>query len=433
MRRRRETIDCKLRWHDGWHNAVFSSWPGTHTEAQTYMNATTHQVRPLAELPFYCHPIYLFLTVWALMLGSLIIQVSESTYPDSSMGVILFLVSLLALLAGVGAVRLANYAEKGSPISLAYRVDSRHLRRINWIICIGIASIVVFNSILMGPPPIIGFFGVPTLPYAEYGRFKQVLFPLAMALFINSTVDESRVRRWFWWFSSLGTLLAYVARGPILITVSQVLILHSIRTAASKRTMYVRAFVVLAIALAAMDVVGNNRTAEDAFFVGMDIKNEFRGWPTAILWPVAYVSTPISNMCWIVNGAHFTEPSISFLYQVLPSFWLPANPHEATLSDSHIVDGVHTYLANYFLDFSWAGILGCNFAIGLAAGFATHRERISRKFMLSPILLSSIGFIFFWDYFTALYTVLEFCVQALTQKLCVKPVGRARGAASTQS
>jgi hypothetical protein len=53
--------------------------------------------------------------------------------------------------------------------------------------------------------------------------------------------------------------------------------------------------------------------------------------------------------------------------------------------------------------------------------------------MLSPILLSSIGFIFFWDYFTALYTVLEFCVQALTQKLCVKPVGRTRGAASIQS
>jgi oligosaccharide repeat unit polymerase len=420
-------------WQDGWHHAVFSIWRGTQAESQTDMNATTHRVRPLAELPFYCHPIYLFLTVWVLMLGSLTIQVSESTYPEPSMGAILFLLSLLGLLAGVGAVRLANYSEKATALSLAYRIDANLLRKINWILCGIVFLIVVFNWVSVGPAPLLGFFGAETAAYAEYGRFKQVLFPMAMALFINSNLEESRVRRWFWWLFSLGTLLAYVARGPILVTISQAVILHSIRTASSKRKVYVRAFVALVVALSAMDVIGNNRTAEDSFFVGMDIKEEFRGWPTAILWPVAYISTPISNMCWIVKDAHFTEPSISFLYQVLPSFWIPVNPHEATLSDSHIVDGVHTYLVNYFLDFSWAGVFGCNFVIGLAAGLATHRERVSRKFMLSPILLSSIGFIFFWDYFTALYSVLEFCVQALTQKLCIKPVGTSRAPGSIQN
>jgi oligosaccharide repeat unit polymerase len=386
------------------------------------MNTAAYRVRLLADLPVYCHPLYLFLASWAVMLGSLEIQVSELTYPDRSMGVILFLVSLLALLAGVGAVRLASYASKQSPISTSYKINARLLRRINWGIFIGIVSIAIFNYLSAGPPPILGFFGVPTATYAEYGRFKQVLFPLAMVLFVNSTLEETRVRRWFWLLSSLGTLLAYIARGPIMVAVVQALILYSIRTSASKRKIYLRACTALVIALIAMDVVGENRTAQEAFFEYLEIKQEFRSWPMAVLWPISYFSIPISNMCWIVKGAHFQEPTVSFLYPVLPAFWAPGSSHEATLSDSHLIDGVHTYMANYFLDFSWAGIVACNFAIGLISGFLMRRERISRQFMLSPILLSAIGFIFFWDFFVSLPTIIELCIQALVQKLCIVPV-----------
>jgi oligosaccharide repeat unit polymerase len=297
---------------------------------------------------------------------------------------------------------------------------------INWIICICIVLIVIFNYLTVGPPPIFGLFGASTELYLEYGRFKQVLVPIAIALFLNSGLEETGVRRWFWRCFSLGTLLTYLTRGPLLIAVSQGLILHSMRTPASKHKIYVRAVISVVIALIAMDVIGNNRTAESLLFSGLEIKSEFRTWPTAIVWPLAYFSLPISNMCWIVKGAHFTKPTLSFLYDLLPSFLAPASPHEAAVSDSHIIDGVHTYLANYFLDFSWAGIVGCNFAIGLAAGFLTHRERISRKFMSSPIILSAIGFIFFWDFFTSLWIVLEFCIQALIQKWCINPIGRAK-------
>jgi oligosaccharide repeat unit polymerase len=386
------------------------------------MNATTHQVRPLAELPFYCDPVYLFVASWALMLGSLEIQVSETTYPDRSMGIILFLVSLLAMLAGIGAIRLANYAEKTSAVPLAYRIDARLLRKINWILCGIVFLIVAFNWVSVGPAPVFGFFGAETSVYAEYGRLKQVLFPVAMALSLNSALEESGIRRWFWRCLSLGTLLAYVARGPILIAVVQSLILYSIRTTASKRKIYARACVAIVIALVAMDVVGSNRTAQESFFQALEIKEDFRTWPTAIVWPISYISIPISNLCWIVRGAHFNEPTVSFLYPVLPSFWAPASPHEAAVSDSHIIDGTHTYLANYFLDFSWAGIVGCNFLIGLLGGFLTHRERISRKFMMSPIILSAFSFIFFWDFFVSLPTIIELCIQALVQRLCIGPV-----------
>src|SRR6476620_2293225 len=122
------------------------------------MSTATHRVRPLAELPFYCNPLYLFLASWALMLGALEIQVSESTYPDRTMGMVLFLISLLAMFAGVGAVRLANYAEKVSPASLAYQINAKLLRRINWILCIILLAIVAFNWASAGPPPVLAFF-----------------------------------------------------------------------------------------------------------------------------------------------------------------------------------------------------------------------------------------------------------------------------------
>jgi oligosaccharide repeat unit polymerase len=387
------------------------------------MNATTHRVRPLAELPFYCDPVCLFIASWALMLGALEIRVSETTYSDRSLGIILFVVSLLAMLMGVGAIRLSSYAEKTSAVSLAYQIDARLLRKINWILCSIVVVIVVFNWVLAGPPPILGFFGAEASVYAEYGRFKQVLFPVAMALSLNSTLEESAFRRWFWRCFSLGTLMAYVARGPILIAVVQALIVYSIRTSVSKRKIYVRACVAIAIALVAMDIVGENRTARESFYQVLEIREDFRTWPMAIVWPISYLSIPISNLCWIVKGAHFDAPTVSFLYPVLPSFWTPASPHEAAVSDSHIIDGTHTYLVNYFLDFSWAGIVGCNFLIGLLGGFLTHRERVSRKFMMSPIILSAFSFIFFWDFFVSLPTIIELCVQGLTQRLCITPIG----------
>ena len=67
--------------------------------------------------------------------------------------------------------------------------------------------------------------------------------------------------------------------------------------------------------------------------------------------------------------------------------------------------------------------------IGLIAGLITHRERISRKFLMSPIILSSFSFIFFWDFFVSLPTIIELCVQALIQRLCITPVGMREGPA----
>jgi oligosaccharide repeat unit polymerase len=394
-----------------------------------------YRARPLSELPFYCHPVYLFLAAWVVMLGTLEVQVSESTYPDRWLGVALFIVSVAAMLFGFLLARRFDDSGTGPGPSLKYAMDTERIRRFTSLLGVSVLAIAAFNWAFSGPPPVFAFFGISTTNYLEYGRFKQVLFPMTMAVFVNSLLDPSRMRRWVWAIFSLGILVAYVSRGNLILALAQALILYSIRTPVSKRRIYVRALVVVFIGIVAVDLIGNNRTSQDIFLEFMEIKASFRSWPMAVLWPVTYFSVPISNLCWIVHNAHFTQPAISFLYPVLPAFWAPPSPHDIPLSDSHIIDGVHTYLANYFLDFSWIGVVACNLGVGLLSGFLVNKQRISRMFLLSPIVLSAIAFIFFWDFFVYLPSIIELGIQALIQRLCIVPVDspRADGAGNTHS
>jgi oligosaccharide repeat unit polymerase len=387
------------------------------------------RIRHLSQLPFFCHPVHLFVTSWILMLATLEIQVSWSTFPDRSLGFSVFFVSVATMLLGFLSVRRSNNSSD-EPRIPGYFVRTEPLRKSILVLGLLTAALVVFNYVSFGLPPIASFFGFSTLDYQEYGRFKQALEPITCALFLNSLLEPSRWRRWFWSAVALGVMLAYVLRGPLLMALIEAVILASIRSSASKRKIYFRAAAVLLIALTMINVVGNYRTPQQIFLDFMEIKPEFRSWPMALLWPITYISVPVSNLCWIIHGAHFTEPTLSFLYPVLPSFWAPDNPHEAPLSDSHIIDGVHTYLANYFLDFSWIGIAVANFALGLLSGFLVNKERISRYPLLSPVLLAAMSLIFFWDFFVYLPTLGQLGIQAIVQRLCIVSVRPARESAT---
>ena len=381
------------------------------------------RLRPLEQLPFFCHPVYIFLAIWVVMLGALELQVSWSTYPEHILGLTIFLVSVLAMLAGFALTRQTDDSDF-RPELQRYSIRMAPLRKS--VLILGGCSLllVIYNYVSFGLPPIAGFFGLSTLDYQEYGRFKQALQPMVSALFLNSLIESSKWRRWLWSVFALGIMLAYVLRGPLLMAMAQAVILWSIRSSASKRKIYFRALVVLLIGLAMITIVGNYRTSQDIFFSFMEIKPEFKSWPMALLWPITYISVPISNLCWIVHGAHFTQPTLSFLYPVLPSFWAPANPHEIALSDSHIIDGVHTYLVNYYLDFSWFGIVAVNFGLGVLSAFLVNRERISRYLLISPVFLSAMGLIFFWDFFIYLPTLGQLAIQAVVQKYCIASARR---------
>lgn len=365
------------------------------------------------------------------MLATLELQVSWSTFPDRSLGFAIFFVSVFSMLVGFAAVRRS---ESSGPAGLTdYVVRVRSLRKATLIIGGATVALVLFNYLADGLPPVASFFGFSTLDYQEYGRFKQVLEPMTAALFLNSLLEPVRWRRWFWAAFAIGIMLAYVLRGPLLLALVQAVILASIRGSASKKKVYIRAVAVLLIALALVNVIGNYRTPQQIFFEFMEIKPEFRSWPMALLWPITYISVPVSNLCWIIHGSHFTEPTLSFLYPVLPSFWAPENPHEGPLSDPHIIDGVHTYLAAYFLDFSWLGIAAANFFLGLLSGFLVNRERISRHLLVSPVLLSAMSLIFFWDFFVYLPTLGELAIQLMVQRFCIVPTRTAESPLATNT
>ena len=390
--------------------------------------STTYRVfriRPLADLPFFCNPIYLFVSIWIVMLATLELQVSWSTFPDRVLGFAIFLVSVIAMSLGYAVAKHGDDSPDPSRSVVGYIVRTDLLRKSIWILGVGSFVLVVYNFFAFGLPPAAAFIGFSTFDYQEYGRFKQALQPMLGALFLSSLLDTSRLRRWLGSSFALGIMVAYVLRGPLLMALAQAVILSSIRSRTSKRKIYIRALAMILVALLLMSIIGNYRTPQDVFLSYMEIKPEFRDWPMALLWPITYVSVPISNLCWIVHGAHFTEPTMSFLYPVLPAFWTPINPHDAAVSDSHIIDGVHTYLANYFLDFSWFGIIAANFGIGILSGFLVNRQRITRYLLLSPVVLSAMAFIFFWDFFIYLPTLGQLGIQALIQHFCIAPVRRA--------
>jgi oligosaccharide repeat unit polymerase len=354
------------------------------------------------------------------MLATLEIQVSWSTYPDRMLGFGLFLVSVIAMLMGFLLSRQSGRSGL-RPEQLKYSVKIVLVRKILLALAGGIFLLVVYNYISFGLPPVAAFFGFSALDYQTYGRFKQVLQPMASALFINSLIEPSRIRRWLGSGFALGVMIAYVLRGPLLLALGQGVILSSIRSSASRKKIYVRALVMLMVILALADIIGSYRIAKDLFLADMEIKPEFRSWPTALLWPITYISVPPSNLCWVVHGSHFTEPTLSFLYPLLPSFWAPPSPDQTAMSDPHIIDGVCTYLALYFLDFSWPGIVAFNFLLGLLSGILVTRERISRYLLISPVFLTAFGFIFFADFFVNLAMIIQLFVQALVQRLCIVP------------
>jgi oligosaccharide repeat unit polymerase len=274
---------------------------------------------------------------------------------------------------------------------------------------------MIVNLKLDGLPPAFSFLSFDTKNYLEYGRLKQLLFPSLICIVVNSSLDPSRFRKIALMALGLLSLLFYVTRGEILATLLQVFFVFSLTSRINKKKLVLSAgFMLLALAFLA-SVVGNNRTTQSSFFAVLQIRREFWDWPMMALWVISYFSIPVSNFCWIVHNFHFETATWSFLYPVLPAFWAPTDPHDSVTGYSHVVDGVHTYLASYYMDLSYPGILLVNLVLGIACAYLMRRG-MSRNCLTSSIFLGCMAYIFFVDNFMPLSTVLQFAIQAFVQR-----------------
>ncbi|WP_165420069.1 hypothetical protein [Edaphobacter modestus] len=81
-----------------------------------------------------------------------------------------------------------------------------------------------------------------------------------------------------------------------------------------------------------------------------------------------------------------------------------------------IVDGVHTYIAKYFLDFWFFGIFGINYIWGIIAAYVSAGNRLTRRYLPAAVLLGCLGFIFFSDFLSILYILIEFFAMSVAQQ-----------------
>jgi hypothetical protein len=358
-----------------------------------------------------------------MMLAAFQLKVSYTSYPDISLAFVLFAISATSFMIGYGTVSFAYFAVGGPPIGAEeYEIDVKRLRRFQLVALTVTVIICIFNWRKYGLPPLFGFFGADTYIYATYGSLKQVLFPAFMALSITAPLDPSRGRKWF--FFALGPICAsaYASRGYLLIMLFQILAMFSLRTPLSKRKIYLIALTTLCLAITISNVFGNNRmsSGSEALLRYMQIKRAYYDWPTSYLWMVSYISSPISNLCWIVRSYHYDHPSASFLYSLLPGSLGSSSGLEAgDLGSDNIVDGVHTYIAKYYLDLWWFGVFAINYVWGLISGYISAGNRLSRNYLISAVLLSCMGFIFFADFLSFLIILIELAVLAFGQRYFV--------------
>ena len=173
-------------------DAYAPSWPSAPTRTERTRSVW---LRRNEDLPFYCRPVSLFVLVWLMMLCALSVRISYDSYPEMGLPIFLFVLSFLALLAGSGMTSVLLPSRIDQEVHPdEYVLDVRRLRRLNWLFALVAIGIMVLNLKLDGLPPAFGFFSFDTSNYLEYGRLKQLLFPLLISIVVNSSLDPSR----FW-------------------------------------------------------------------------------------------------------------------------------------------------------------------------------------------------------------------------------------------
>ncbi len=80
------------------------------------------------------------------------------------------------------------------------------------------------------------------------------------------------------------------------------------------------------------------------------------------------------------------------------------------MGSENIIDGVHTYIAKYYLDLWVFGIFIINYVWGLISGYISAGNRSVADYLSSAVLLGCIGFMFFSDFLTILMIILQLSI-----------------------
>lgn len=350
-------------------------------------------------------PLAIFELAWCALIVASSLQIAEWTQGNIQLLTVLWVVSTVSFGAGY-AVVLAVRARSGIRGSLRGELTAPS----NWILY-GLASTVVvlsaLNVFFYGLPPMFRWFGVETPVYAEYGRFKGVLFPAASALLALSCFEQRDWRRRAYVLIGVGTLLLYVARGPLMLAVVEWAGVSLLYSRYRRETVLVSASAVV-LALVAFGIIGELRSGPGYFREVMEIREYYRDVPSALLWLIGYVGFPAENLVALVSEHDRWELGRRTWLGLLPAFLgSTERVDEYYLSLlPNVLNNVPTYLGWAWLDAGWVGVVALNGLYGVVGGLLVLRAP-GHGGLIAVLYYAALLTIFFNDHLLWFPTVVQ--------------------------
>jgi len=317
------------------------------------------------------NPFLVFLLIWVTGLSVYSVGIADFLHPDQTVLWFVFWVSLVFFAFGFFGISLVIrlFQGKCDRGRVGVLVDQQRLEQTMFVLWLLSAFIVLYNIAIQGLPPMFAFFGVDTEIYKGYGRWKGLLFPILMAIFLFTLFSD---RRWLkvllrcW---SLAWLFLYISRGNVIVMCVQFLLTLFIMKRLRLRSVLIYGGAFLGLLMVMMAVVGEYRTGTDIFIKGMGIKKEYQDLYPGLLWVASYISLPLSNLVFIMEDFNEVLMGEFVFHRMLPAFSSEADIlHDVLSSVPGVKDNTITYLGIVFMDFSWVGIVWINILLGVVGG-----------------------------------------------------------------
>jgi len=363
------------------------------------------------------NPLFVFVAVWFIIMATFSIRIA-TFFPDFNIRQYIYpTLSIISFSMGY----LSLFLFKTKSIKKSY-VNYFSKKRFNIFIFVLISislMIISLNIFLYGLPPVFSFFGFDTVVYLEYGRFKGVLFAIAIFLFAISLFATKKLS-FFIKFFSITVLLLYVSRGNIVFSILLYLFLLIFENKISNKRLSIYLIVVLVFILLMFQIIGELRTGTEVFYNVLDIKDEFRINNSGLIWLISYISMPFVNFLEITtyDNLYYGQNIIS---RSLPAF-MQFNYDSIEFYKSILPNQYNTvagYLAPIYLDFGLMGVMFFNSFIGFTTAYII---KFSNNNLVKAILMTAISLLFFVDYFFYFTTIVMLFLSFIFYKFTFRRV-----------
>ena len=342
-------------------------------------------------------PLSIFTFVWLFSIAIYLFSIDVSYKINSSSNLLIpvFLVSITVFSLTYLSFKLNVSHLQRMYIDNSKYINTQNIQIINRLIIIVIILITLYNFLLFGPMPFFSVLGYDTINYKEYGRFKGVLIPLLTLLGLLSTYEKSFKLRLIKLSSVILMFVLYMLRGPLILFTVQYFFMNLLY---NKNKNFFKKILYLSILIyGIIYILGSLRTGSDLFISFFEIKPDFQEYNMGLLWLIMYVSSPFSDLLSTLQYQANYLYGVSILNDITPAL-IEFSP---TIASPNIkfIDGPKTYLAPFYEDFGWIGIILSNIIISIAC-FVIHADkRLNDNLLLVALMYSSLIFIFFTNYF----------------------------------